>query len=358
MSTAISHSRVESYLSCRRKDWYGYQFPTDIGRGIRKIQHSDSLGLGTALHTVAARFYDAVMQGEVDPVDEAWIAYDEIVGAEGWEEAGGRKATFEEIVRRFLDNEVISAEYEILAVEEEFNLETDEGEFPFIVDLIVRHKETGLVYVVDHKTAFYLYDLEKTGLMPQIPKYIGALRALGYNITAGFYQIVRTQAIKGETMNKAELVAAVEEGLARIKGHSPGDDYEWSGVTKPVAKFTVAVLDEIADALGISKEGPVDPKKVYQWIPMEPSLNRVTETMREQFEVAVELRERDEWEPEKQDSRAWRVANQTVCKSCQFALICTEELRGGNVGLVLQAEYEPKPKRDAIEVSEEIDVEE
>lgn len=354
MSTAISHSRVESFLSCRRKDWYGYQFPTEIdgepSRGIRKVKHSDSLGLGTALHTVAARFYDAVMGGEVDPVDEAWISYDEIVKAEGWEEAGGRKATFEEIVRRFLDNEVISAEYEILAVEQEFNLETDEGEFPFVVDLIIRHKETGLVYVVDHKTAFYLYDEDQTGLMPQIPKYIGALRALGYNITAGFYQIIRTQALKGETMNKAELVAHLEKKL----GVGPGE--HWEG--KPLAKYTVALLDEIAASKGITTEGPVDPKKVYQWIPMEPSLNRVMETMREQFAVAQELRFRDEWTPEIQDQQAWRVANQTVCKSCQFKLICTEELRGGNIGLVLQAEYEPKPKRDAIEVSEEIDAEE
>jgi hypothetical protein len=355
MSTAISHSRVESYLSCRRKDWYGYQFPTDEGTGIRKVQHSDSLGLGTALHRIAAAFYQSIMNGHEKAValSTAISEYETIIG-EGWEEAGGRKATLDEVCRRFFDNEVISEEYEILAVEEEFNLETDEGEFPFVVDLIVRHKETGLVYVVDHKTAFYLYDQEKTGLMPQIPKYIGALRALGYNITAGFYQIVRTQALKGETMNKAQLVEHLE---SQLKLDDEGN-YSHHGVSKPLSKYTVAVLDEIAADHGITTEGPVDPKKVYQWIPLEPSLNRVMETMREQFEVAVELRERDEWDPTEQDTRAWRVSNQTVCKSCQFALICTEELRGGNVGLVLQAEYEPKPKRPGIEVSEEIDAEE
>jgi len=347
MATAISHSRVEAYLSCRRKDWYGYQFPTDIGRGIRRQQTSDSLGMGTAFHRIAAVYYTVFLNGgEREEAQEyAWGEYERII-EEGFEEAGGQKATLETVVHRWIDNETLSEDYEILGVEQEFNLQSDEGEFPFIVDLLVRDRRTGLVYVVDHKTGYYLYRPEYTDLMPQVPKYIGALRALGYNIAGGLYQVVRTQALQGKKMLKPELIMTVGEALGI------SDDEQ---AMKILSKNTVANLEAICDEKGIEHCTPPDPEQVLQILPLDPSLDRVLETVREQFEVAQEIRERDEWPEEDQDRRAYRTANQTVCKSCNFRLICAEELRGGNTGLVLLAEYEAKPKRDAIEVSEEVD---
>lgn len=351
MAEAISHSRVEAYLSCRRKDWYGYQFPTDIGRGIRRQQTSDSLSMGTAFHTIAATFYQAVMDGgdRFEATTLMWEAYSTVI-EEGFEEGGSRKATLEEVVKRWIDNETLSEDYDILAVEEEFSLQTDEGSFPFVVDLIVRHKKTRLVYVVDHKTGYYLYRPDQTDLMPQIPKYIAALRALGHQVAGGIYQIVRTQALKGKAMTKPQLVEAVEKAwLKQDTDELQPIDYS------VLKKMTVATLTEEAERLDIETHTPPDPEQVFQVLPVEPNLDRVLETMREQFEVAQEIRERDEWEPEVQDARAYRTANQTVCKSCAFRLLCSEELRGGNSALVLLSEYEPKPKRDAIETSEEVD---
>jgi hypothetical protein len=346
MATAISHSRVESYLSCRRKDWYGYQYPIEedgeMRTGIRRQTVSSSLGMGTAFHSIAAVFYEAIQESKEreEAVQEAWLMYERIM-ADGYEDRGGNYATLEEVVSRWLEHEEISENYEILGVEMEFSLPMDDGEFPFVVDLIIRD-EQDRIYVVDHKTAYYLYDDEKTDLMPQIPKYIGALRALGHSVHAGKYQVVRTQRISGETMLKADMVAA----LCAAK-----PDYD----PVKVAKMKVDELKPALEALGIEHTKPIPKEKVYQFLDLDPSLQRIRETMREQLDVAEELRARDEWDPEDQDARAWRTANDTVCKHCAFRLLCNEELRGGNAKLVLLHEYEAKPKRDAIALSEEVD---
>lgn len=343
MSVGVSHSRVEGYLMCRRKDWYGYQFPTDEGRGIRRKDDSFSLSLGTAIHRIAAVYYTAFMEGggKFDADASAWDEFNDIIN-EGFEDRGGNYASLEEVVGRFLDNEEISDRFEILGVEMEFNLPSDEGDFPFVVDLLVRDLKTGLIYVVDHKTAYHLYDSEQTDLMPQIPKYVGALRALGYKVAGGFYQVIRTQKISPEKMLKAELVDALSTARP---------EYD----PKKIKALKVEDLQRECEAVGIEHTKPVDPKKLYQFFEINLSLDRVTQTLAEQFSVAAELRERDEWPEDLQDARAWRTANQTVCKNCSFRLVCNEELRGGNVNLVLMHEYEPKPKRDAILPSEEVD---
>lgn len=348
MSTGISHSRAEAYLSCRRKDWYGYQFPTEEGKGIRRIGASASLNMGSAFHSIAEAYYLSMMEYE-DRDSARAVAEDEFdkIMAAGFEDRGGNYATLEEVKNRFLDNETLSEDHDILGVEMEFNLETDEGQFPFKVDLLIRERDTGLIYCVDNKTGYYLYTEEQTEIMPQIPKYVAALRALGYKVAGGKYQVVRTQKLGGEKMLKAELVEVLSSAL------EVADTEHYEG--KPLAKHTVDVLQGFADAHGIEHTKPVDPAKVYQVLDLDLPLDRVMQTMVEQFEVAEELRIRDSWPANEQEKRAYRTANQTVCKSCNFRLICVEELRGGNSNLVLGAEYEPKPKRDKFEVSEEID---
>jgi hypothetical protein len=347
VSTGISHSRAEAYLSCRRKDWYGYQFPTEEGKGIRRIGASSSLNMGTAIHSIAEVYYNSIMDGEDRETARAVaeVEYADIMAE--FEDRGGNYATLEEVKNRFLDNETLSDDHDILGVEMEFNLQTEDGEFPFKVDILVRERDTGLIYVVDNKTGYYLYTEEQTEIMPQIPKYVGALRALGYKVAGGKYQIIRTQKLGGEKMLKAELVAVLSDFLEVEEN----EHYEG----KPMAKHTVEILQGFAEAHGIEHTKPVDPAKVYQVLDVDIPLDRVMQTMVEQFDVAEELRERDSWPAAEQEKRAYRTANQTVCKSCNFRLICVEELRGGNSNLVLGAEYEPKPKRDRFEVSEEID---
>jgi hypothetical protein len=173
--TAVSHSRAESYLSCRRKDYYGYQWQNPDGsRGIRRIRTSESMALGSAVHECLAAFYQAILDGgdfERGMLD-AYAALAVQYGL-GYENVGGRFENIETILQRYWDNEpFVTKGYEVLAVEEEFRLEYDsdtDSSYPFVVDLILRDPQ-GKVVVVDHKTAYYLFREEDLDLMPQIPR--------------------------------------------------------------------------------------------------------------------------------------------------------------------------------------------
>jgi hypothetical protein len=341
--SAVSHSRVESYLTCRRKDLYGYQWPNPDGsRGIRRIRTSEGLALGSAVHECLAAFYTAIMGGETFTDATLMLTYKlaEQYGA-GYENVGGRHADIETILQTYLDNEpFVRNGYEILAVEEEFRLEYDtesDSSYPFIVDLIVRDP-AGRVAAVDHKTAYYLYKEDELDLMPQIPKYIAGLRALGYPAAYGIYNVLRTQKVNGGKMLKADLVAMFEQG------REPGDERVYT-------KMLMPDLVSEAETRGWEPVAPPTVDQVLQVLEFEPSLTRITRTFEEQVGVAVEIQHRDSLPFEEASATAWRTANKLVCNHCQFRAICSEELRGGNVKAALANDFEPKPKRQAIVLS-------
>jgi hypothetical protein len=340
--SAVSHSRVESYLTCRRKDFYGYQWPNEDGsRGIRRITTSDSLALGSAVHECLAAFYQAILdggdfeRGMLDAYAALAVAYG--LGYENSE----RTATIESILQTYFDNEpFVSKGYEVLAVEEEFRLEYDtetDSSYPFIVDLIVRDPQ-GKVAVVDHKTAYYLYQEADLDLMPQIPKYIAGVRALGYPAAYGIYNVLRTQRVNGGKMLKSDLVALFEEG------REPGDE-------RVYAKMLVPDLISEAETRGWEPVKPATVDQVLQQLEFNPSPTRVERTFVEQIGVAQEIQARDALPVDEASATAWRTANKLVCNNCQFKAICAEELRGGNVKAALANDFEPKPKRQVIVLS-------
>lgn len=347
--SGISHSRVESYLSCRRKDFYGYQYPTAEGRGIRRVTVSNSLGLGTAVHRILAAFYSAILEAgdtkaaQAERFEEAVdVAYQEMeaIKAEGFEDAGGRITELDVLIRRYFDNEpFVKYGYVVLAVEAEFNLEYDtdaDASLPFVIDLILRDPTLRIV-VVDHKTAYRLYSEETLKILPQIPKYIAGLRALGKPVAYGMYNVIRTERANGGKMVKADMV----DTLVTLTDGDP----------KVIGKMLVPALTEALEKHGVEAVKPPAPEQVLQQLPFEPSATRITRTFTEQMGVAQELMARDALPIEEAEATAWRTANSIVCDHCQFFAICTEELRGGNVLAALANDYEPKPKREKIPVS-------
>jgi hypothetical protein len=356
--SAISHSRVESYLTCRRKDYYGYQFPnedfdpdTQHSRGIRRIRTSDSLALGSAIHRCLAAFYQTLLNaGDTHyrqlaafnlGVEAAWAELAVLYG-EGYENAGGRYSDIETILTMYFAHEPFILSRKgcvVLGVEMEFRLEYDtdtDASLPFVIDLIFRD-EQGRVAVCDHKSSYNLFDEEGTDLMPQIPKYIAGVRALGYPAAYGVYNVLRTQKANGGKMLKAEIVVAIKEVMVEPP--------------KDIDKLLVPALTELAIQLGIEPVTPPSPEQVLQIIEFNPSPTRITRTFYEQVAVAEEIAFRDTLPIEETERTAFRTANKMVCGHCQFSGICAEELRGGNVKAALVNEYEPKPRRAAIVLS-------
>ena len=292
---SVSHSEVDSYLLCRRKHYYGY------GLSLERISTSQSLATGTAGHRVLEAFYAHIMslsdtaQGQLKNfdlgVERAREVYDEII-AEGYEDANNRATLHDMLFNKeygyFANEFMVRNGWRILAVEAEFSLTYDtdtQSTYPFVVDLIVEDPE-GRFVVIDHKFVYDFYTPEQTDLQPQIPKYIGALRAMNHEIVYGAYNMVRTRKLK-----------------------TP------------------------------------EPDNMTYFMILKPNTERVLNTFMEQLGVAAEIQALKELPIEEQGKRAYRTANKMVCQSCSFRDICSTELIGGNTQLMMKTEYKIRERR-------------
>jgi hypothetical protein len=292
---SVSHSEVDSYLLCRRKHYYGY------GLSLERISTSQSLATGTAGHRILEAFYAHLMslsdtaKGQLENFDlgleRAYTVYREIMD-EGYEDADNRAMLHDMLFHKewgyFANEFMVRNGWRVLAVEAEFNLiyDTDtESSYPFVVDMIVEDPE-GRYVVIDHKFVYDFYTPAQTDLQPQIPKYIGALRALNYEIVYGAYNMVRTRKLK-----------------------TPAPD------------------------------------SMNYFMILKPNTDRVLNTFMEQLGVAAEIQALKELTIEEQSKRAYRTANKMVCQSCSFRDICSTELIGGNTELMMKTEYKIRERR-------------
>lgn len=293
---SVSHSEVDSYLLCRRKHYYGY------GLSLERISQSQSLQLGTAGHKILEEFYRTLLASgdTTEKQQEAFEsglakardAYVAVVD-EGYEDAQN-KARLEDMLFHpdygyFANEYMVRNGWRVLAVEQEFNLVYDEetqASYPLVVDMIVQDPE-GRYVVIDHKFVYDFYTPEQTDLQPQIPKYIGALRAMNYEIAYGVYNMIRTRKLKTPEADNSNY-------------------------------FMI----------------------------LKPNTDRVLNTFMEQLGVAAEIQQLKQLPIEEQSKRAYRTANKMVCQSCSFRDICSTELMGGNTELMLRTEYKIRERRE------------
>ena len=292
---SVSHSEVDSYLLCRRKHYYGY------GLSLERISTSQSLATGTAGHRILEAFYAHLLSlsdtaaGQLENFDlaleRAYSVYREVMD-EGYTDANNRAMLhdilFHEEWGYFANEFMVKNGWRVLAVEAEFSLiyDTDtQSSYPFVVDMLVQDPE-GRYVVIDHKFVYDFYTPEQTDLQPQIPKYIGALRAMGHEVAYGAYNMLRTRKLK-----------------------TPAAD------------------------------------SMNYFMILKPNTDRVLNTFMEQLGVAAEIQALKELSIDEQNKRAYRTANKMVCQSCSFRDICSTELIGGNTELMLRTEYKIRERR-------------
>lgn len=291
---SVSHSEVDSYLLCRRKHYYGYT------KSLQRVRESAALAMGSAGHKVLEVFYTNILNGHSFAIalDDARATADEL--RTQVEIPANRANIFDTLFDIYFPNEpLVNQGWEILAVEKKFNLEYDpdtQAQYPFVVDVIAKSPE-GKVVVIDHKFVYDFYTYEASIMQPQIPKYIGALRALNHKIDYGAYNMIRTRKLKEP-------------------------DFE----------------------------------SMVSWLDVKPEAQRVKQVFTEQIAVASDIMLIKGMSEEQQDAHAYRVANKMVCQSCSFLDICRTELSGGNSKLMIQTEYKIRERKE-FAVSEEAETE-
>lgn len=297
---SVSYSETSSYLLCHRKWFYGYH------RSLQRVNVSDSLALGSAGHKVLEAFYRAILAAgdsvklQRKAFDTALSVaedmYDQLI-KEGFTDSDNKAPLAEILFDFYFPNEpFVLHGWQVLAVEQDFTLEYNPDEelrFPFVVDLIARDPQ-GKTVVIDHKFVYDFYTYNDASLQPQIPLYIGGLRALNYKIDYGVYNMLRNRKIKAPR---------------------------------------------------------VDQRVGY--LELKPNGTRVSRTFREQIDTADEIQALKGLSEDEIDLKMHRVANKMVCQSCQFRDICTSELVGGNTKLMIATEYKLRERRVFNEVSAE-----
>lgn len=284
--TVISHSEVETYLLCEKRHYYGFGDSTyGDKRGLEPLNVSDSLYRGIAGHQALHAYYQCLIDGGT--FDEA--AHASLMACSML--ATRPRANFailtdlnSRILPRFFEAaaDKLKNGWQPLAAEKEFRLVIVVNEtryvYPFRPDLIIRDP-AGNMWVWDHKFVYNFYTQEEINLLPQIPKYVGALRALGHDIKGGYYNQLRWREVK-------DLNAHVQQ------------------------------------------------------VPFIPSNERVIESFRQQaklMEVIGNLKQSDPVEWHKESNRT---LNSMVCRSCSFKHLCAVELNGGSGSLMRTAEFQ------------------
>lgn len=362
---SVSHSRADGFLLCRRKDYYGYTL------GLQRVSAHDGMALGSAGHECLEAFYKHILEagttrkkqkaafkGAVKAMHEKYL---ELV--KNGHEDRDDKMPLKELLRWYVELEpFVKDDYLIKGVEQEFLLEYDEetnSRFRFVIDLIVEDPE-GKVAIVDHKFLFDFYGPDAAAIQGQVPKYIGALRGLGYKAHYGIYNMLRTRKIRGEKKLKGQLVKDLE--AAKVVHHelNPGlagdnDDGTPEPYLEevPLAKLTFDKLTQLAKEHNVNLYAGPTAEQVHDILPIRPSATRIIRTFEEQVGVAAEISARELLPVEVIEKSAYRTANKMVCNGCSFRDLCEMQLAGQSVKLLLETEFRVKDRRPEIEVSEE-----
>lgn len=272
----MSHSEIDTFLMCSRRHYYAH------GEKLAPKRPSEALTTGINGHEVLEVFFKTL---------QATHDYDGSVGLarrliEDQLRAGASMTSVAKISERLelfweIYRERIES-WEILHVEETFYVPVDDHmQFPFKPDLVIR--ENGMIVVVDYKFIGDFYKADDMALMPQFPKYIGGLRALGIQARHGLYIMFRTR--------------------ANLKSTNPDD----------LIRLEV----------------------------VKPTNARVQRTFYEQIQVTkgiVELKglTLEEWE-----RNVHRTSNKMVCSYCSFKDLCITELNGQSGQLMRETDFVP-----------------
>ena len=269
----ISQSEVDSFLSCKRRHYYAH------GEKIVPIQSSAALNRGTIGHDALDAYFttrknggghSASVEAGMDRLNSHFSTENIKVLTE-----------LTPILQYWFNTAApqLTGAWEILEVEKEYRLEVPgpqvNGEtlvFPFKIDLLIKNVHTGKIYVVDNKFLQDFYSNDLITVLPQLAKYVGAMRMMGHDVSGALYNMIRTRPMKSGSLN--DKVRVVDAGLndAKIKGY-----------------------------------------------------------LREQFSAMRQIKhlkdiDRDTW----RDKYALRTANQFNCRACPFLDLCTIDLTGAN----------------------------
>ena len=274
----ISNSETATWLQCRKK--YYYEFDLELEPNVR----GQALGRGIMLHDVLANYYENRVDGKshdasVEAANTHLSAYMQNPGysLDTVLEVKGLLAGY----WGFYSND---EGWEILEIEQAKELPlTDDFLYSLRFDLLVRERATGKVALVDHKTTYDFWSIDDAELNGQFPKYIGAMRANGYQVDKVIINQIRTR---------------------KLKNPSPTD--------------------------------------LFRRQDCVPSRAKIANLVREHVMVSQEIVKHKELPLEVRSAVTPRCLNKMICKYCDVKSLCLSELDGGDITTAIATDFKKR----------------
>lgn len=201
-ATVISYSELDSGRQCPHKHQLAYK-----ERWTQAKDETTAAGRGTMWHQILDSHYTALKHGtkadapgavaervkmfrkagkDPDVIDLLMWMYDGYVEAYGYDE----------------DWEILVIEYKTIVPLRHANGKLSRFDLKMVIDLVVRDRSTGKVWIVDHKSHANLPKEKELELHDQFGLYNWGLERLGHRVFGCIYNTARTQRNIGDFPEK------------------------------------------------------------------------------------------------------------------------------------------------------------
>jgi CRISPR/Cas system-associated exonuclease Cas4 (RecB family) len=220
----ISYSKAQAFKSCEYKFWLAHvrKYADDsVKPGLMPHEKSEALRRGTHGHLMMEWFHNEVkdtLKFPYDPQECSRIMAS--VVARGMIENPEDTGTVMKQMMHYGANVFPHKNWRILEVEKEYRLEIGidpvSGKMrvvPITVDLVVMIGNT--MVIIDHKFSADAYKDDRVEIEPQLPIYMGLMRARGLAVRYGIYNFMRTR--KMNNVEEQVVQKRVDANDVRIK---------------------------------------------------------------------------------------------------------------------------------------------
>ena len=203
----VSYSELSTYRSCPLKHYLVYK-----ERWTKPVDEMSALGKGTLWHLVMEAHYLNIQMCQRGLIgkDELEDRLHEEVGALLCDPITGEQSEVQELVawmyEGYREQWGYDDQWQILAVEHKFHSRipsvSENDHSPFVLkgklDLVVRDRNTGYIWVVDHKSGANLPNEDDLDMADQFALYLWLLRQNNVRVVGAIHSAARTTRNAGD----------------------------------------------------------------------------------------------------------------------------------------------------------------